>query len=105
MYFNEWDTFRKAFSLVHMLKRLKIHDDLKSFWNRHVDFIGAEMDPMSVISTMHSVALLVTGNMMKFYSLTEVGTILNHALRHCVGNLVISIQSGVMNNGTIRETL
>eukprot|EP00435_Cladocopium_sp_Y103_P034910 s1306_g9.t1 len=68
MYYKDWDTYRKALSLIHTLQnKYQIWNDCKEFWNKHVDFIGSAMDPGSVISTMHQVMLLVVGNMSKYY--------------------------------------
>ena len=84
MYFRDWDNYRKALSVVHTLQRFKIYSDMKTFWNRHVDFIGTELEPSAVIAAMHSLTLLITGNMQKFYCPEEIGVVLLHALRHCV---------------------
>ena len=87
MYFRDWDNYRKALSVVHTLQRFKIYSDMKTFWNRHVDFIGTEMEPSLVIAAMHSLTLLVTGNMQKYYCPEEIGVVLSHARRHCVPSL------------------
>ena len=88
MFFKDWDNFRKALSCIHTLKdRYKVWDDLKAWWNKHTDFLDAEMDATIVVSTMHALCLLVTGNMGKYYHPAEIAVMLTHALRHCVGDL------------------
>ena len=85
MHFKDWDTFRKALSLAHTLQnRYAIWGECKDFWNKHVDFIGSEMDAAAVIATMHQVTLLIVGNMAKYYKPEHVSMVLQHALRHCV---------------------
>lgn len=93
MYFSEWDVFRKASSLAHTLKnKLKIWQESKDFWCRHVDFLNPDMNPSSIIGTMHQVSLLVTGNMSKYYTTDHIAVILQHALRHCVRDLFTTNQ-------------
>ncbi|CAK9101335.1 Uncharacterized protein (Fragment) [Durusdinium trenchii] len=76
-----------ALSLAHMLQnRYQIWLECKSFWNKHVDYISNEttMEPLAVINAMHSLALLLVGNLSKFYEGPIIGIFLKHALRHCV---------------------
>lgn len=84
MYFKEWDPYRKALSLMHTVKKYKIWDELKKYFNSTVDFLHENMDPTQVIACMHQITLLVVGNMSKFWSADCVGVMLSHSLRHCV---------------------
>ncbi|CAE7539367.1 unnamed protein product [Symbiodinium sp. CCMP2592] len=85
LYFRDWDAFRKALSLAHMLRnRFKVWEAFRTFCNSHVDFLGSEMDPAAVIASMHQLALLVIGNMAKYYSVQQTAVMLLHSLKHCV---------------------
>lgn len=75
------------------MKKYKIWDDCAAYWNQHVDFISSStenaMEPVAVVSSMHSLILLITGNMSKYYEPGIVAAFLKHALAHCVLYLVV----------------
>lgn len=100
MFFKDWDSYRKALSVAHILmKRYGIWDDLTSYFNRHVDFISSTdaMDPMMVVNTMHSLILLICGNMTKYYQPKTIAVVLNHALTHCVQSLALGFPKPIQN--------
>ena len=67
-YFSDWDPYRKTLSLAHILKRYDLYETMKTLWNQKVDFLTHSMDCGKVVDAMHTLALLVTGNMKKYYS-------------------------------------
>ncbi|CAK9003978.1 unnamed protein product [Durusdinium trenchii] len=97
MFFSEWDPFRKALSLTHILIKFKIWEELKKFFNSTVDFLNSDLDPNAVIACMHQLTLLITGNLQKYWKQEHTGILLSHALRHCVQPLVYLMRKNTQN--------
>ena len=57
--------------------------------NRFVDFLDAKCDAQQALNLMHSMVLLLEGNMKKFYDHRLVSLTVEQALKFCVHNLVL----------------
>lgn len=65
-----------------------LRDSFCSWSNRFVDFLDAKCDPQSALSLMHSLTILIEGNMKRFYEPALISICVEQALKFCVQDLV-----------------
>lgn len=79
--FSCWEHYKDTVALVHSMSRLGIKESFEEWCNNNVEFLEGSISPQKVITQMHSIALLVQGNMRRYYSKSLQAIVVLEALK------------------------
>ena len=86
-FFTCWEHYKDSLALVHALHRLNIKDMFLEWCHKNVSFLEESMVPQRVVTIMHSLTLLILGNMRKYYCKTLQGVVVLECLRFAAQSL------------------
>ena len=86
-YFRLWEHYKDTLSLVHLLARLEIKEQFFTWCNKRVNFLMDGFSPQACLTQMHSLSLMIMGNLRKFWDRRVQSIVMFEALKFCVGAL------------------
>ena len=82
-YFRVWEHYKDVLALVSLLDRLDIRDKFFSWCNQRVNFLKDGFMPQPCLTQMHSLSIIIMGNMRKFWDKKVIAIIVFEALKFC----------------------
>lgn len=91
--FKSWREFESLKALVHTFEFYDIWDPLVEWMNNHVDFLDTRLEQGYIISTMHSLVVIISGYMRRFYPKWMTASMVFEAVKFCAPTLVCLLPS------------
>ena len=86
--FVHWEPYQHAMASANSLQKCNRMDTFTSWSNTGVDFTAKEYDPHKIISLLHSMCVIITGNASKYWPKKLVGLAVLESIKFCARFLV-----------------